>query len=218
MSYLNELGVFYAPYKLMQMVGPDFLGKVCSFADQTHGWLSPHQTSILYLCSFLTKGKIVEVGCWKGKSTTAIGLGADPNATAIFVVDSFEGDSGHKAEFDVSTIRPDFDKQMERVGLTNRIIVQPGFSIEVAKQHEDDSVSMLFLDAAHEYDSVKEDILAWSPKLKSGGKVYFHDYPADGDPNGGFEELKQAVDEEVRFNKNFKDFGHCYGLAGAEKV
>lgn len=37
-----------------------------------------------------------------------------------------------------------------------------------------DSVDFVFIDAAHDYDSVKKDILAWLPKTK--GVIAGHDY------------------------------------------
>lgn len=37
-------------------------------------------------------------------------------------------------------------------------------------------VDMVFIDADHSYEACKRDILAWLPKIKSGGIIAIHDY------------------------------------------
>jgi len=37
-------------------------------------------------------------------------------------------------------------------------------------------IDVLFIDAGHNYEDVLEDFAAWSPFLRSGGSVLFHDY------------------------------------------
>lgn len=49
-------------------------------------------------------------------------------------------------------------------------------SVEAAKDVADDSLDFVFIDADHNYKSVRNDILAWVPKVKSGGIVSGHDY------------------------------------------
>ena len=60
-------------------------------------------------------------------------------------------------------------------------------SLQAAQDFADRSIDIVFIDAAHEYDPVKEDILAWLPKVKLGGILSGHDYLCDG--------VKKAVDE-----------------------
>lgn len=49
-------------------------------------------------------------------------------------------------------------------------------SLEAAKQCEGMSYGAVFIDAAHDFDSVVEDIRAWYPLVKNGGLLIGHDY------------------------------------------
>lgn len=67
-------------------------------------------------------------------------------------------------------------------------------SVEAAAKIENQSLDFVYIDARHDYDSVKEDLHAWLPKVRPGGILAGHDY-ADGlFPQGDFG-VKSAVDE-----------------------
>jgi hypothetical protein len=67
-------------------------------------------------------------------------------------------------------------------------------SIEGAQRIEEHSLDCVFLDARHDYESVKEDLEAWIGTLKPGGIFAGHDY-ADGEYLQGVFGVKSAVDE-----------------------
>ena len=61
-----------------------------------------------------------------------------------------------------------------------------------AISHAPDDFDLVFIDGNHEYTQVKEDILCWLPKVKTGGILAGHDY----DPTIPiFDGVKHAVDE-----------------------
>lgn len=62
-----------------------------------------------------------------------------------------------------------------------------GISWEMSKEIEDYSIDFLYLDAGHDYESVKKDLHAWYNKVKRGGIIAGHDFL-----NRGFG-VKQAV-------------------------
>lgn len=49
-------------------------------------------------------------------------------------------------------------------------------SINAAKEMSNDSLDFCYIDACHTYDSAKEDINAWWPKVRVGGLFCGHDY------------------------------------------
>ena len=60
-------------------------------------------------------------------------------------------------------------------------------SLAAAAQTPDESLDFVYIDARHDYESVRADIRAWAPKVRRGGVVAGHDYNLDG--------VKRAVDE-----------------------
>lgn len=68
-------------------------------------------------------------------------------------------------------------------------------SVDAAKNFADGSLDFVYIDANHSYAFVKEDILAWLPKIKKGGIIGGHDYDwTDKDFNDELA-VKRAVDE-----------------------
>lgn len=65
-------------------------------------------------------------------------------------------------------------------------------SVQAADLIADESLDMVYIDADHSYEAVREDILKWFPKVKMGGIFSGHDY----NPCGGFG-VHQAVNELV---------------------
>jgi GR25 family glycosyltransferase involved in LPS biosynthesis len=67
-------------------------------------------------------------------------------------------------------------------------------SLDAVSRFDDHSLDFVFIDASHEYEDVKADIIAWLPKIKPGGILAGHDYYiGDFDYYPG---VKQAVNEE----------------------
>lgn len=72
-------------------------------------------------------------------------------------------------------------------------------SVDAARFIVDGSLDLVFIDADHSYESCKEDILVWLPKVRKGGVICGHDY--GWDPG-----VAQAVDEiftDVKITGNY---------------
>jgi glycosyltransferase involved in cell wall biosynthesis len=126
-------------------------------------------------------GVFVEVGAWKGKSAIYLAdrLADLGRRVSIFAVDTFEGDSD-------TGKRDVFGEFTQNVG--DRLIFERRkTSLEAASDAPDRAFEGVFIDAAHDYESVKADIAAWLPKLKPGGFFGGHDIDTPG--------VKRAVDE-----------------------
>lgn len=49
-------------------------------------------------------------------------------------------------------------------------------SMEAVKEFADNSLDFVFIDAAHDFKNVADDICEWSKKVRPGGIVFGHDY------------------------------------------
>jgi len=139
--------------------------------------------------------KFVEVGSWKGKSSAymAVEIANSEKDIEFYCVDHWLGNeecydsSSHAYEPNIDKLYDIFIENMKPLSQYYKPIKMP--SVEAAKTFSDKSLDFIFIDASHEYEDVKNDILAWASKLKDGGIFAGHDI--------GYEPVKRAVDEVV---------------------
>jgi SAM-dependent methyltransferase len=128
--------------------------------------------------SFSDGSHFVEVGSWKGRSSSfmAVEILNSGKNIKFDCVDTWEGSIEHQ-EYDVITDKKLFDVFKENIKPVNHIInpIQKS-SLEAVNLYEDESLDFVFIDASHEYEDVRNDILAWLPKVKEGGFFGGHDY------------------------------------------
>jgi len=147
---------------------------------------------------------LVEVGSWKGRSAAFMAVEIiNSNKNIKFdCVDTWKGSIEHTT-YDVITEEKLYDVFLSNIEPVKHIINPIRMtSIEASKLYEDNSLDFVFIDASHEYEDVKEDILAWLPKVKIGGILAGHDYNT-------FEGVNRAVDEIFNIN-NLEISEYCY--------
>jgi hypothetical protein len=70
---------------------------------------------------------------------------------------------------------------------------------------------VVFIDANHEYEFVRDDIIHWSPGVKPGGWLCGHDYLAPTAENPGYPGVIRAVDEKLgKPNMGPGDWTSCW--------
>lgn len=147
-----------------------------------HGWMTP--TELQWLYSMAMKHKtIVEIGCWKGRSTHALLTGAEKCGGFVTVVDHFQGAKGQEAFFPEVAYQDMYHVFMANLGHFDNLKVLKMKSLEGVKYV--DQTEMTFIDGSHDYQDVLDDIDAWMPKTTK--MLCGHDYT--------FPEVKKAVME-----------------------
>lgn len=63
---------------------------------------------------------------------------------------------------------------MKRHG--KKAVFMRGKSVEMAEKIDNDSLDFIYLDSDHSYEGVRDDLIAWFHKVKTGGVIAGHDY------------------------------------------
>jgi len=149
------------------------------FFDKIQGWSNNFLPLYKAMAELGQDGQhYVEVGAWKGQSAAfmATELYNCNKKIKFDVIDTWEGSVEHQTDPEIlnKTLYQTFIDNMKPVeGLYTPIRLP---SLEAVKLYKDSSLDFVFLDASHEYEDVKADILAWIPKIKSGGILAGDDY------------------------------------------
>lgn len=132
-----------------------------------------------------------EVGVWKGQSLIYLAQRLQDmgkHGVRIFAVDSFAGDEGTGR---VKNLAREFLQNIRAAGVDQMITVRFMESPRAATLFWDGALAGVFIDASHDYESVKADLAAWLPKVRLGGIFAGHDYGSPG--------VQRAVDENKSF-------------------
>lgn len=142
--------------------------------------------------------RIVEVGSWAGGNALRMVWEFRDALSPVHVmcVDTWEGTPparGDSTTIIAQAIRPEnvFSTFLSncRGKLFNRVVPLRGTSLFWAKQLPW-QVDVVFIDADHSYEAVRQDLRAWWPVVKPNGLFCGHDYTL-------FDGVRQAVDEWV---------------------
>lgn len=70
-----------------------------------------------------------------------------------------------------------YDAAVKRLAeFGDRSVMLKGLSVDMANIIPDNSLDMVYFDAGHYYGAVVADLIAWYPKVRSGGIIAGHDY------------------------------------------
>lgn len=126
-------------------------------------------------------GSIAEIGSWQGRSTRAM---ADNTSATIYAIDTWQGTPNEHDKIlagkETDWLFREFTKNIGEAHLANHVCPMQVPSLIAAKSFADVEIkfAMIFIDAAHDYENVKADILAWQPLLAPGGLFCGHDFDA----------------------------------------
>jgi len=121
--------------------------------------------------SFPKRGVVAEVGVASGEFSSVILEMSQPKR--LFLIDAWSM-VGHPnyGEGGYQQVRERFENELE----TEKIRILRGYSHEALAELEDRSLDWIYIDAAHDYRSVKNDLNIAFHKVKHGGIIAGHDY------------------------------------------
>lgn len=175
-SLKNTL-IFHCPFIIKRQHFPRLLNKYKLYGAGCEVGVKEGKFSVKILC------------IWKGE--------------VLYSVDPWRDMTDDKTYIDISNVNQKiqeafFEEAKERLkkfGDRSKIIRKT--SEEAARNLDDDSLDFVYIDARHDYLSVKKDIRTWYLKVKSGGFLCGHDYLNGVLPTGVYD-VKDAVDEFAR--------------------
>ena len=177
------------------MAEPGEIKRLRELIADIPGWLTDEEGEALYdLAKRCTgSGVIVEIGSWKGKSTTCLGLGSRAGKNVrIFAIDPH-------ADYRFG----EFKENIERAGIADLVTPIQSLSQPAADDFHE-PIELIFIDGSHEYEDVLEDFDKWVPKVVEGGIVAVHDTTL-------WEGPKRVVEDRIYHGTQFKDVRFVFG-------
>ena len=124
-----------------------------------------HVADLKWLESMATKmNSIVEIGSWRGRSTHALLTGCNGS---VYAVDNWKGSAFKSIYLYHDARKYDIHSEfLKNVGHFKNLYVVKMDSMDALSYFANNSVDMIFIDAEHSYEYVKDDIGYWLPKAK----------------------------------------------------
>ncbi len=177
------------------------------------GYLTRREMEFLALLAAFptTKGEILEIGSYKGKSTISLAKGAalteKPDVTAV---DPLTSPSSTDPDLEgKESCLDDFQNNLKKAGVDRYIYVYQKHSAELAKEWNE-KIRLLWIDGDHTYPGTKMDFDMFSPFLSDGAIIAFHDTLND------FEGGIRVFMEDVLLSKNFGPAGVCGSIGWSQ--
>jgi MMP 1-O-methyltransferase len=165
-------------------------------AEEAVGFMPRPEGEALYEAGLAgaTRGSLLEIGSYRGKSTIYLGAAARAGASVLFSIDHHRGSEEHQPgeeyhETDVyddergriDTL-PSFLRTIGEAGLADVVAPLVGASEDIAARWTE-PLGLVFIDGGHSERAARADLDGWAPKLGDGGLLVIHDVfedPADG--------------------------------------
>ncbi len=146
------------------------------------------ENEFLFRCSSdgYGEGLIVEIGCYRGRSTISLALGSQAKRREkVYAIDPHNDLENREL----------FIKNIKGERVEDYVIADHRKSEDVIAQFNSD-IRLLFIDGSHIYEDVKKDILLWKGCLIDGGMIALHDYLPEDHPLHR-PDVKRAIDEFI---------------------
>ena len=97
----------------------------------------------------------------------------NPNLT-LYCIDAWQYYHGY-LDFLGEKLEKFYGEAQSRLAPYNCILIKK-FSMDAVKDFEDSSLDFVYIDGAHDFKNVADDVCEWTKKVKIGGIVFGHDF------------------------------------------
>lgn len=202
MKITNQLRTWNEDRKLRNVI------TIIADYKNIEGWLTDNEGYGLYSIAGKIKknGVIVEIGSWKGKSTFCLAKGLKNGK--IFAIDPFnaKGEPGSKDIYEQTKgdkpLIDQFKDTMKNLQVMDKITILEGYSNNFTANFKE--IDFLFIDGDHSIEGCEYDYISFSPVVKKGGFIAFHDYDPSRPELGPTWVINKYLDKsDFRFYKRF---------------
>jgi predicted O-methyltransferase YrrM len=190
------------------------MDRIFSAIKGTEGHLTDIEVNFLALAATVPscQGAILEIGSFKGKSTTVLALAAreaGEKHSGLWAVDPFTSPTETCPDLPESSSYPAFEENLKRAGVFHEVHICQNFSYELAKEWNE-KIRFLWIDGEHTYKGAKLDFDLFRPHLQDGAIVAFHDalHSHDGPI--------RVFANEILLSPNFSECGFSGSIAWAK--
>lgn len=149
---------------------------------------------------------IVELGRFKGGSTFVLAVAMPPGST----LRSYDLHAAHEAGVDGARLDAELRAALDRYGLAGvELVVADTRTVDLPAE----PVDLLFVDADHRYEGVRADHERWSPCVRPGGHLLFHDAVDTGGWGTTYPGVQRLVREVERDGAPFVRVGGAGTIA-----
>ena len=134
---------------------------------------------------------ICEIGSFGGVSSELFALYCK-ELYCIDLWDDFWTPDGLQKDTNIPIAEKDFDNMMKKYNHIKKI---KKMSADASKDFLDEFFDVVYIDASHDYESTKNDILNWLPKVKKTGFLCGHGYYLNQEIVDPREDVKRVIDE-----------------------
>ena len=159
------------------------------YYEKIFGW-SQMETQGKMLEHFITESnwmskqkiRIAEIGVFRGRSIAIFNevLCKHIIPHEIIGIDHFEGSPEHQSGM---YPMPNYEEALHHINnikqnnlLAENITLVKSNSLDIVDSYGNNTFDMVYIDASHEYEPVKQDIQCWKSKVKKGGYLCGDDY------------------------------------------
>lgn len=195
--------------------------EIAAVIDYIDGWLTYDEGAALFSAAAFgqSNGVIVEIGSFKGRSTVWLARGSKAaKREKVYAIDPHTGSPEHQRGGAQAAKMPDsgttqfiFTKNLRFFDALDWVEPMTMTSAQANKDWKL-PIRLLFIDGAHDYESVLFDYQSWEPHVVPGGIIAFHDVYQQG--NGP----DKVIDDFVKRDPRFRELGLINGLYLTQKV
>jgi MMP 1-O-methyltransferase len=179
-------------------------------AARVEGWLSEAQGEALFNAAARAtgRGRIVEIGSWKGRSTVWLASGARLSGQRVYAVDrhveSREAPGAQTFDTFLANIRS--------AGV-EEVVTPLVMSSADAANCVEGGVEVLFIDGDHSDAGARADVELWVPRLVDGGVILMHDVVT-----ATYTGPRRAFRRRICWSGNFADVHRVGSMGVATRV